>query len=126
MSGIYLFGLASRHINWLSERQSVVAENVANVSTPGYAAKDVAGFTQALESTRLAMIGTDPLHMSDAGTEGVGVEQAGEKTWDITHSGNSVSLEQEMLKAGEVSRFFSLDTAVAKSFHRMFLTSLKA
>jgi flagellar basal-body rod protein FlgB len=42
------------------------------------------------------------------------------------HSGNSVSLEQEMLKAGDINRDYSLNTAIVKSFHRMFMTSLKS
>lgn len=46
-------------------------------------------------------------------------------TWDITHSGNSVSMEQELIKAGEVNRAFRLNTSVAKAFHRMMLASAK-
>ena len=46
-------------------------------------------------------------------------------TWDVTHSGNSVSMEQELIKAGEVNRAFRLNTSVAKAFHRMMLASAK-
>ena len=41
MDQIYLFGLSSRRAEWLASRQAVVAENIANVSTPGYKAKDI-------------------------------------------------------------------------------------
>jgi flagellar basal-body rod protein FlgB len=71
------------------------------------------------------MSGSNPSHlMASAGRE-FGTDAATQKPWDVTHSGNSVSLEQEMLKAGEVSRDFALSTSVAKSFHRMFMTTLK-
>ena len=48
-----------------------------------------------------------------------------ENPWEITHSGNNVSLEQELLKAGEVNRAFRLNTSLAKAFHRMILTSAR-
>ncbi len=38
-------------------------------------------------------------------------------------SGNNVSLEQELLKAGEVNRAYRLNTSIAKVFHRMIMTS---
>jgi flagellar basal-body rod protein FlgB len=48
-----------------------------------------------------------------------------EEAWDVTHTGNSVSLEQELIKAGDVNRAFRLNTSVAKAFHRMILASAK-
>ena len=42
------------------------------------------------------------------------------------HSGNSVSLEQEMVKGGDVNREYSMNTAIVRSFHRMLLSGLKA
>ena len=50
---------------------------------------------------------------------------ASEEPWEITHSGNSVSLEQELIKAGEVNRAYRLNTSVVKAFHRMLLASAK-
>ena len=48
-----------------------------------------------------------------------------EEPWEVTHSGNNVSLEQELLKAGEINRAYRLNTSVAKAFHRMILASAK-
>ena len=49
-----------------------------------------------------------------------------EQSWEVVHSGNSVSLEQEMLKAGDVNKDYSLNTAIIKSFHRMFMSTAKS
>ncbi|MBB3935577.1 flagellar basal body rod protein FlgB [Aureimonas phyllosphaerae] len=125
MSEFYLFGLSSRRAEWLSARQAVVAENVANANTPTYRAKDVTPFSEVLETTALQMSGSNPSHLVASAGRDFGIDEAAQKPWDVTHSGNSVSLEQEMLKAGEVSRDFALSTSVAKSFHRMFMTTLK-
>lgn len=125
MSEFYLFGLSSRRAEWLSARQAVVAENVANANTPTYRAKDVTPFSEVLETTALQMSGSNPSHLVASAGRDFGIDEASQKPWDVTHSGNSVSLEQEMLKAGEVSRDFALSTSVAKSFHRMFMSTLK-
>ena len=125
MDQVYLFGLASRRAEWLTNRQAIVAENIANVNTPAFKAKDIQGFSDVLESTQLAMAGTDPMHMADASGRSVAVEAEDEASWGVVHSGNSVSLEQEMLKAGEVSGQYSLNTSVVKAFHRFLLTATK-
>ncbi|KQT45189.1 flagellar biosynthesis protein FlgB [Aureimonas sp. Leaf454] len=125
MDQVYLFGLASRRAEWLSNRQVVVSENIANVNTPGFRAKDIEDFSEAMETTRLAMAGSSPLHLSDVSGRAVAVDEVDEGTWGTVHSGNSVSLEQEMLKAGEISRDFALDTSVVKAFHRFLLTATK-
>lgn len=122
---MYLFGLSSRRAEWLSQRQSIIAENVANANTPAYTAKDVKGFSDAMESTQLAMTASNPLHLAAAGGRTVDVESGNEAAWDITHSGNSVSLEQEMLKSGEVQSGFSLNTSIAKAFQRFYLMGVK-
>ena len=125
MSEFYLFGLSSRRAEWLSARQAVVAENVANANTPTYRAKDVTPFSEVLKTTALQMSGTSANHLVASAGRDFGVDETKQKPWDVTHSGNSVSLEQEMLKAGEISRDFTLSTSVAKSFHRMFMSTLK-
>ncbi len=47
-------------------------------------------------------------------------------SWEVVHSGNSVSLEQEMIKGSDVSRDYSMNAAVVRSFHRMLLSSAKS
>ena len=125
MDEVYLFGLSSRRAEWLANRQAIVAENIANVNTPGYTSKDIKGFSDAMEATHLAMAGTDRLHLTGGSGRAVGVEGQQEEAWDVTHSGNSVTLEQEMLKSGEVSSQYTLNASIAKAFHRFFLTSVK-
>ncbi|MBC8130928.1 MAG: flagellar basal body rod protein FlgB [Rhizobiaceae bacterium] len=125
MDQIYLFGLSTRRSEWLANRQAVVAENIANVNTPAYKAKDIRGFSEALEATQLAMTGTNPIHLVGGGGREVAIEEQTDATWDVTHSGNSVTLEQEMLKSGEISGQFTLNASIAKAFHRFFLTSVR-
>ncbi|MEP9368247.1 flagellar basal body rod protein FlgB [Xanthobacter sp. VNH20] len=125
MEPLFLFSLASRHAQWASVRQAAISGNIANANTPGFKAADVEPFTAVLDKTHLSMNLTSARHMdvANAGAPTTKVSKA--EGWDVNHSGNTVSLEQEMLKADEVNRAFSLNTNVVRSFQRMMLASVK-
>lgn len=125
MSAIHLFDVVSRRNHWLSVRQSTIAGNIANANTPGYRPLDVEPFEKVLETTKLAMTATQPGHMIDAGAKAAAVDVRKSDSWEVTHSGNAVSLEQELMNAGEVNRGYRLNTSIAKAFHRMLLSSSK-
>lgn len=125
MSSMHVFNVASQHNRWLTVRQATVAGNIANANTPGFKAQDVAPFENALESARLTMAVTDGAHMQAQDAGGAAAVMRKEDPWEVTLSGNSVSLEQELIKASDVSRSFKLNTSVVKAFHRMLLASAK-
>jgi flagellar basal-body rod protein FlgB len=106
-------------------RQSTVASNIANANTPGFAALDVQPFEAVLEQTQLTLAASEPGHLQSASANPAGAEVEPETPWEVYHSGNSVSLEQELIKAGQVTGAFQLDTGVVKAFHRMLLMSSK-
>lgn len=122
---VYLFNLLGQQRSWLGARQSYVAQNIANANTPGYRSVDTVPFSKILENSLISMTGDHPGHLrtpanmpqSSSGKDGSG--------WEIAHSGNNVTLEQEIAKSGEVRRMYSLDTAIQKTFHSMWLTSIK-
>jgi len=122
---IYLLDLASQQERWLSVRQAVTAQNVANANTPGYTAMDVGGFEDVFDGAQLKMSVTNPVHF---GIDPLDPDSAAAKEsspWEVTNSGNSVSLEQEMLKAGSINRDYSLNTSVVKAFNQMLSASTK-
>lgn len=45
---VNLFTLASRRLQWLADRQKVISENIANVNTADYRARDVESFASYL------------------------------------------------------------------------------
>lgn len=125
MEPLYLFGLASAESRWLTIRQTVVAQNVANANTPGYKAMEVQPFDDVYNATGMQMAATQPDHMQPDAFDVTSISEKESSPWEVTYSGNSVSLEQEMLKAGEVSRGYSLNTAIVKSFNQMLSMSTK-
>jgi flagellar basal-body rod protein FlgB len=125
MGPIHLFDVASRVNHWLTVRQSAIAQNVANVNTPGFKAQDVKSFESTLDAMNLAIAATRPGHMTHTSGTDVRTEFTPDEAGEVLHSGNTVNLEVEMSKAGEVNRSYALNTSVLKAFHRMLMTSSK-
>jgi flagellar basal-body rod protein FlgB len=126
MEPVNLFNLAAQQSRWLAVRQSAVAGNVANVSTPGYGAVDVEPFEKVLDKTGVKLATTDAGHLRGGATEaGFSIRQE-ERDASVLPSENSVVLENEMLKAGDIRRQFELNTAIVKAFHRMIMLSSKS
>src|SRR6202142_3221140 len=98
--------LASQQTQWLAARQKATAVNIANANTPGYQAMDVQPFTDVLDKTQIAMAATNVAHMLPEGNDLTATRPASADSWETSYSGNSVSLEQEMMKEGEISRSF--------------------
>ncbi|NJM35716.1 MAG: flagellar basal body rod protein FlgB [Rhodomicrobium sp.] len=126
MRPIHLFELAAQSNSWLSSRQTQIAGNVANVNTPGYRALDLEPFEEVMAATRLQMSATRRGHMTpDQAAVTGSTETRNEDSWEVFHSGSNVSLEQEMLKAGEVRRNYALNSNILRSFHRMLIASAR-
>ena len=126
MEPVFLTKLVSNSNDWLSVRQATIAENIANANTPGFRSKDLEPFTTVISKTQLAMTATHDGHLGQTMEAARKSDVEKVDSWTVTHSGNSVSLEQELMKAGEVARDHSLNASIAKSFHRMYLSIVKS
>jgi flagellar basal-body rod protein FlgB len=121
MQPIQLFELASRQAQWLAVRQNVVAGNIANANTPHYAAKDLKPFDSVLKETGFQLAATNPAHFTDGALSQQVTETSLIDDAQMQQSGNSVEVEKELMKSGEVKRDYDLNTGLVKSFHRMML-----
>jgi flagellar basal-body rod protein FlgB len=117
LDGIPLFSLLQNKLGYLNERQKVIAQNVANSSTPGYMPHDLKGFAeqpgmspQSKALPRLAPIGvaqTSAMHL--AGSEASAAAVSSGKSFvntdapdsETTLNGNQVVLEEQMMKMSE-------------------------
>jgi flagellar basal-body rod protein FlgB len=122
---VNLFDLASQQARWLAVRQTAIAGNVANANTPGYGAVDVEPFEKVLENTGVGMAATQPGHILTAASAARTSVETRKDGVALLPSKNSVTLEDQMLKAGEVGRAFELNTSIVKAFHRMYLMTAK-
>lgn len=126
MQPLALFSLASQNASWLSTRQATIANNVANANTPGYRAGDVQPFSAVLSHLNLPMATTSAGHIQPASFGGGKVNVKTADSWDVLYSGNSVDLEQEMMKAGDVNRAHALNVNITRSFHQMLMNAVKS
>ena len=126
MQPIQLFELASSQSHWLTVRQTVVAGNIANANTPGYATRDVEPFEAVLDQTQpqVRMAATHPGHIHEDPMRGA-VRSSTFGDVDVQPSGNSVSLPDELSKTGEIKRMYELNTGMVKAFHRMMLLTVR-
>lgn len=126
MQPVNLFDLASQQARWLSVRQTAVSSNIANANTPGYGAVDIEPFEAVLNQSRVAMKSTHARHISAGQTEsGFSVRQTNDST-PVMPNGNTVTLETELMKSGEVRRGLELNTAIVKAFHRMLMMTTRS
>lgn len=126
MQPVNLFSLASEQAKWLSVRQATVSGNIANVHTPGYASKDVEPFEQVLSNTRVSLQQTHVNHVSLGATSQDFQIRENEVSGAELPSKNTVAIEEELMKAGEVRRGMELNTGIVKAFHRMYLMTTRA
>ncbi len=126
MQPVYLFSLIDQQKNWLSVRQSLVAQNVANANTPAYKAQDVLPFERVMERSALEMAGDSPMHMRPSQTETLSTAVRPVEGWESSYSGNTVSPELEMIKQGEIRGSFTLDTNVLRAFHGMWMSTVRS
>ena len=122
-----LLTLASRHRSWLAVAQTTVAENIANATTPVFKAREVEPFEKYVGSAETAV----PMQSSPAGqikadgeVPAVKVEPSDDGR-SVTHSGNAVVVEDQLMKAGDIKRDYSLNVSVTQAFRRMLLMGLK-
>ncbi|RWD60401.1 MAG: flagellar basal body rod protein FlgB [Mesorhizobium sp.] len=126
MEPVNLFDLATRQSQWLAVRQSAIASNIANANTPGYTANDVEPFEKVLDRTAVALKATEAGHLgAEATNAGFNVKPE-ESTGSIMPSKNTVVIEDELMKAGEVRRSFEINTAIVKAFHSMMTMVVKS
>ncbi|MEM8789900.1 MAG: FlgB family protein [Pseudomonadota bacterium] len=102
-----------------AERQAVIAQNVANADTPDYKAKDIAPFSEVYAGgtdAPMAMLATRPGHLgAGADTPNFAVVETSAFASE-SPNGNTVSIEDQMMRAADVKRSHDLALGVyAKS-----------
>lgn len=85
-------------MQWHAARQGVIAENVANASTPGYRAHDLAPL--AAENAGISVARTNGGHLTLASASADGrPDKVG--SFERTPDGNAVVLEEQMTMAAQ-------------------------
>jgi flagellar basal-body rod protein FlgB len=127
-SSLPLFDLAEKRLAWTDRRQEVLAQNIANLNTPNWRAKDLKPFAQSLSQATLAGAGpalarTDPGHLAgtlDTEAHSLLTPQASPREPD----GNAVSMDDELTKVADTATSQEIATTLYKKYMSMFSLAL--
>jgi len=130
LDGIPLFAMLKGRMSFLSARQRVIAENVANADTPGFIPTDIKpkSFDQLVRAgsgsggaAAGALARTSGAHIQRPGVANPAYKPERTPDSETRLDGNSVVLEEQMLKMAE-SRM-AYDAAI--SFYQKSLNLLR-
>lgn len=112
VSSIPILAALKKRMHWLNNNQSVLSENIANADTPGYKNKELGeqDFSSLLSelgasgegaSQAVKMKATSARHFGAGGGTGVNADVKESKGNEEALNGNSVVLEEEMIKMAD-------------------------
>ncbi len=120
-----IFRIAQAMAVHAGARQAVVAQNMANADTPGYAAREIKPFKEVMDAGKSGfdLKATRAGHLNGAQNS---------LQFDVTEvrnapsdpNGNSVSLEEEMIKAVDVKRQHDMALAIYRSSLTILRTAI--
>lgn len=118
-----LFQTAAAMAKHAGARQAVVAQNVANADTPGYRAKTIPPFRDVVDQAN-----PGGMRASRSGHIGAGQKtsetRASIAATEPSPNGNSVSIEEEMMKSVEVSSEHNRSLAIYRHAMTVLRTSI--
>jgi flagellar basal-body rod protein FlgB len=126
LQGLKLFQAMGQQMDWLSQRQRVLSQNVANADTPDYVANDLKplSFSSMLRHSpqhdkSMRLEETVAGHIAGSKPKGTFRRHEDRAAYEITPTGNSVTLEEQMLKVSETSESYKLTTQLYKKYTSM-------
>jgi len=120
-SHLNVLELADRRMRWLDRRQQVLAQNVANIDTPGWVARDLRPFADVLaDGSGVAPAGSNIRHMP--GTRDPNIALA-----SITArgpNGNSVGLEDQLIQVANTETAQATAVNIFRKYLALFRLAL--
>ena len=128
-NNITLFASVRKRLDWLTQRQEVLAQNIANADTPEYRASDLKGyqFKELLrrESMQLNMSASESNHLPGQRKRLRDYsEHKVRSPYETSPNGNSVILEEQMAKVNESQISHQFTTNIYKKHIQMFMMAL--
>jgi flagellar basal-body rod protein FlgB len=116
------------HMKYMAQRQKVIAQNIANIDTPGFKASDTKklDFSDLVnaQSNRLAMTATSPQHMQGTlGNDGSFETIKDRDTFETSPTKNNVVLEDQMGKISDTGAQYQLSSSMMRKFTQLYRTA---
>jgi flagellar basal-body rod protein FlgB len=128
LNNLKLFQMAMAKMDWASQRQKVLAQNVANADTPDYKEHDLKklDFKKVLQETVPVRVArTDARHQPGTIPEQQKFRTRAERrTFEESPDGNKVVVEEQMQKVGDTRSEYTTAVTLIQAQMRMFKTAL--
>jgi flagellar basal-body rod protein FlgB len=131
LSSLKMFQVLKEKMDWHGQNQRVSATNVANADTPDFKAQGLApiNFRKALERSgdrfAMAMERSNGLHV-EGSTPPLSFKEADSQSiYDISPTGNAVTLEDEMLKMSNNAEDYRLTSQLYKKYANLFRIAIR-
>ena len=130
LSTLNVFRVATVKMGWLSERQGVLAQNIANADTPDYRAKDLKApsFSKAMSNGNhnVKMVQTAKGHMIGPGNTMNSrlIKERDKDVYEVSPNDNAVIMEEQLIKISESSMNFKLASSIYSKNLSMFKMAL--
>ncbi len=123
-----LFNMAKIRMDWGTERGRVLAQNVANLDTPAYKARDVEAlnFRQLAlrESHQVRIAQTSAGHLAPPHATPRFDQHTERQPYETSRDGNSVVLEEQMLKVKSTKGAYDRANALYGKYASLFKTAI--
>lgn len=123
-----LFRMMTSRMDYLGQREKVLAQNIANADTPNYKARDMrhVDFIQALhrEMHVLAPTQTQAGHLPPVSSPGKFSVDRQKSPYETSLDKNGVVLEEQMLKVDETAGAYATTTTIYRKYVDMLKTAL--
>jgi flagellar basal-body rod protein FlgB len=129
-TSVPLLDMLRERMSWLNARQEVLSQNVANADSPGYAARDLKpmAFDELLKRENGAgdtsLVTTDPRHIPLSNEQESDFAGADTPDTEASPNGNTVSLEQEMIKVSDTQAQYQAATNLYSKALSMMRTAI--
>ncbi len=125
---IGLFKMTKAQMDYLAQRQEVLAGNIANANTPRYLPKDLKplNFKEVLAGSTARPVSaatTNARHIVPEMGPDPFKAVTQRKTYESTPDGNAVVLEEQMAKMGEAGSRYNAAANLFQKYHKMIRTS---
>lgn len=127
-SKINILSMLKTKMGYLSERQDVLSQNIANIDTPGYRPKDL----KELDFDRMVQVESHRLHLRATNPSHQGLKEKPfeyrtekqKKTYETSPTKNQVVVEEQMMKVAETKLEYDTATNLYKKMAAMFKTAI--
>lgn len=119
-------------MDYLNQRQTLIAQNVANADTPGYRPKDLVdvNFADMLREQTRPSVETVPVqatnvsHITSGSETGTANARKTREPYEVAPAGNSVIIEEQLVNAGQNAMDYNLMLNLMQKQVGMFRTAL--